>query len=303
MMSGIDLSRLPAPAVVEEISFESILDGMLDQLRERDPEQLKTIEQSDPAYAVLEVAAYREMIMRKRVNEAGRAVMLAYAAGGDLDHLAAFYNVERLQVDAGDPRAVPPRAPVFESDDDFRKRIQLSTDGFSVAGPAGAYRFHALSSDGRVLDASATSPAPGEVLVSVLARAGDGHADQPLLDVVNASVNAEDKRPLTDYVRVESAHIITYRIDATIYCYAGPDSTVVIDNARAAARKYADEQHRIGHAITRSGVYAALHQPGVQRVELCEPAALANGHEKLDIDRVSAPWCQGIDIAYGGTDG
>ena len=46
----------------------------------------------------------------------------------------------------------------------------------SVAGPTGAYEFHALSADGDVKDAAATSPAPGEVVVTVLSRTGDGAA-------------------------------------------------------------------------------------------------------------------------------
>ncbi len=43
----------------------------------------------------------------------------------------------------------------------------------SVAGPVGAYEYHALSSDGRVADASAFSPSPAEVVVTILARDGD----------------------------------------------------------------------------------------------------------------------------------
>ena len=67
----------------------------------------------------------------------------------------------------------------MESDPDFRRRIQLAPEGFSVAGPEGAYIFHALSADPGVLDACATSPSPGEVVVTVLARAGDGTAARP----------------------------------------------------------------------------------------------------------------------------
>ncbi|NUV26006.1 hypothetical protein MS6204_04967 [Escherichia coli] len=35
-----------------------------------------------------------------RINEAAQAVMVAYAMGGDLDQLAANYNVTRLDGDA-----------------------------------------------------------------------------------------------------------------------------------------------------------------------------------------------------------
>lgn len=301
-MSGIDLSQLPAPAVVEPLDFETILSAMVQSLRDMVPNEFAHLSESDPAYKVLQVCAYREMIVRQRVNEASKAVMLAYAARSDLDHLAALFGVKRLLIATGDPQAVPPRDAVYESDDDLRKRTQLSIDGFSVAGPEGAYRFHALSASGQVADAWPTSPSPGVVVVSVLGRDGDGTASEALLATVRAAVSAESVRPLTDDVHVQSAAIKCYQIRATLYCYQGPDSTVVVDAARSAAQRYADNQRRIGRSITRSGIYAALHQPGVQRVLLHDPEALAGGQEEITIDKASAAYCEAIEIQYGGVD-
>src|SRR3546814_9711108 len=44
---------------------------------------------------------------------------------------------------------------VMESDSDLRRRLVLAPEGYSVAGPEGAYIFHALSAHPDVLDASA----------------------------------------------------------------------------------------------------------------------------------------------------
>ena len=82
----------------------------------------------------------------------------------------------------------------MESDADFRRRIILAPEGYSVAGPEGAYIFHALSADPDVLDASATSPTPGEVVVTVLSRTGDGTAPPELLATVEAAGSADDVR-------------------------------------------------------------------------------------------------------------
>ncbi len=160
MNDAIDLSQLPVPSVIEELDYEVIVAEQLDDLVARYPSYDVPAE-SDPAYKILEVAAYREMLVRQRVNEAAKAVMLAYARHGDLDNLGALFNVGRLQVDPGDPEAVPPVLPRHETDDDFRRRILLSLQGLSTAGPEGAYIYHALSAEGGVLDASATSPTPG----------------------------------------------------------------------------------------------------------------------------------------------
>ncbi|MDG4866546.1 baseplate J/gp47 family protein [Guyparkeria sp. 1SP6A2] len=293
--TAVDLSQLASPDVVESIDFEAILAAMKADLIARDPSLEDTLAlESEPITKLLEVCAYRETLLRQRVNEASKAVMLAYAAGTDLDNLGALFGVERLLVDAGDPDAIPPVPPTYESDTDFRRRIQLSLEGFSTAGPEGAYVFHALSADGEVLDASATSPSPGNVTVTVLSRTGDGSADAALLDAVDAVLSAEDVRPLTDNVTVQSATISNYTVDATLYFYAGPDRAVVLQSAQDAIESYVAAQHRLGLDVTLSGIYAALHQPGVQRVELTSPAS------SIVVDRQTAAYCTAINLTDGG---
>lgn len=293
--TAVDLSQLPAPDVVESLDFETIFAAMLADLQARDS-TFSALVESDPAYKILEVAAYRELIIRQRINEAAKAVMLAYAEGDDLVNLGALMNVSQLLLEPGDENAVPPIPPTYETDTDFRRRIQLAPESFSVAGPEGAYIYHTLSADADVLDASAISPSPGEVLVSVLSRIGDGTASPTLLATVEAALTDEDVRPLTDSVTVQSATIVDYVVTATIYFYAGPDSAVVMSTAQQAIDDYVASQHRIGLDVTLSGIYAALHQPGVQRVELAAPAA------DIVIDRESAANCSAITLTDGGVD-
>ena len=96
MRNRIDLSKLPAPQIIEELDYEIILTEMRKKLQELLPEWTGHELESDPANNVLEVAASREMLLRQRVNEAARAVLLAFANDSDLDHLAAFYPERRL---------------------------------------------------------------------------------------------------------------------------------------------------------------------------------------------------------------
>lgn len=291
----IDLSRLPAPDVVEVLDYEQIFAAMLADLRARDPAYTALVE-SDPAHKLLQVCAWRELILRQRVNEAARAVMLAYAAGADLDQIGANYGVPRLLVAPGDPGAIPPVPDEWEADADYRYRIQLSMAAYSVAGPQDAYLFHALSADGRVRHVKAESPAPGEVVVTVLGREGDGTPPPDLLAAVVARLSAKTVRPLTDHVTVRAATIVPFALAATLVFYAGPDPAVAMAVAATALDAYLDSVRKVGHDITRSGIFAALHQPGVQRVELASPAA------DITIDALSAGYCTSITLAQGGTD-
>lgn len=294
-MSVIDLSQLPAPTVVESLDFETILDALIADLQARDL-SFSALVESDPAYKVLEVAAYRELLLRQRVNDAARAVMLAFATGSDLDQLAALQNVVRLLIDPGDPAAVPPVPPAYEDDTRLRLRTQLAPESRSTAGPTGAYEYHALSASAEVLDVDVASPAPGGVVVTVLSTDGDGTPSAGLLDTVEAALTARDVRPLTDQVTVQAATIVDYTINATLYFYDGPDTEVVRQAAVDSVTAYADEHHRLGHDITLSGLYAALHRPGVQRVTLTAPAA------NLAIAADEASWCTAITVISGGVD-
>ncbi|MCD8548385.1 MAG: baseplate J/gp47 family protein, partial [Aeromonadaceae bacterium] len=127
-----------------------------------------------------------------------------------------------------------------------------------------------------------------------LSREGDGTASAELITAVTSAINADDIRPLTDHVTVQTAIIHPYSVEATLYVYPGPDSSVVMANAQAALEAYVAQVHRIGRDVPRSGLYAALHQAGVQRVELLSPA------DDLAIYDDEAAWCQSITLTLGG---
>lgn len=290
--TAVDLSRLAFPDAVEALDFETILQAMVADLRGRDP-AFSALVESDPAFKVLEVAAYRELLLRQRVNEAVKALTLANSIGADLDQIAANYSVERLLLDAGDANAIPPVPPTYEEDESLRRRVQLSFEGFSTAGPEGAYIFHALGADADVLDASVDSPTPGAVEVAVLSREGDGVASDEVLAAVVAALG-DDVRPLTDNVTVQSAVIVGYVVTATLKTYSGPDSAVVMANAQTSIEAYTAKSKRLGRDITLSSIYAALHQEGVQGVTLAQPAA------DIIMDWNQAANCTAITLTYGG---
>jgi phage-related baseplate assembly protein len=290
----IDLSTVPAPNVVEALSFETIFAAMLADLQARDTAFTALVE-SDPAYKILEVAAYRELLIRQRVNDGARAVMLAYATGSDLENLSALFGVTRKTLDEGDATALPPIPPTFETDAALRYRTQLALEGLSTAGPIGAYQFHALSVDG-VKDAGIQGPPdtdPGEVLVTILSATGSGTAGSPLIAAVDAALNAEDVRPLTDQVTVQSATIVSYEVIATLYIPTGPDPTAVQTAALASVQAYVESRHRVGLDVRLSGLYAALHVGGVERVTLSAPGIVAD----LVTTAVQAPYCTDVTLS------
>ena len=296
MSTPIDLTQLPAPSVVEVLDFEAILAMRKAHLVSLLPEAERAAVtallelESEPATKLLEENSYQETILRNRVNEAGKAVMLAFALDGDLDQLGANVNVARLVITPANPNALPPVAAVMEDNDAYRLRIQEAPDGLSVAGPKASYEFHARSSDGRVKDASATSPAPASVTVTVLANNDTGIADAALLAIVARALNAEDVRPLGDRLTVQAAQVIDYQIEATLFIGVGPEVPILLDAARANAVRVSQPRRPLGHSIYRSACSAAVHVEGVRKVVLTSPAA------DIELNATQAARCTAIKL-------
>lgn len=289
--TAVELSKLPVPDLTEQVSFEQSYADLKATLYLLAPEYATLLE-SDPMSVLLQVCAYREVHLRESFNVRGKGNMLAYAGGGDLDNLGAFFGVVRQQITPADPKTNTPA--VMESDVELRRRIQLAPEGYSVAGPEGAYLFHALSANPDVLDVSAMSPTPGEVLVTLLSRSGDGIPSPGLVERVAAALMDGNVRPLTDLVTVRAAEIMRYTVKAEIVTYAGPDAAVVLEEANRRLRAYVDESHRLGRDVPRSGLYASLHVEGVQRVNLIEPV------DDLFIANHQAAHCTAFDIVHVG---
>ncbi len=298
-MPTIDLSQLPSPTIIEALDFETILIEVKAVMVAAFPEDQQaavaaalTLE-SEPLTIIAQAMAYRELLLRQRINEGAAACMLSHSTGDDLDNIAANLDTERLTITAATDTA----DAVMESDEALRLRAQAAFEGMSVAGPSAAYEYFARSASGQVSDARATSPSPAEVVVAVLSTEGDGTASSELLAAVTAAVNDEEVRPLGDRVTVQSAEIIEYDIDATLYLYPGPESEPIINAAMASLQTFlADNDKKIGRDIVRSAISAALHVQGVQRVVINTPA------DDLQIDNTQAARNTGYTVDNGGTD-
>lgn len=257
-MNEIDLSQLPAPDVVQPLNFESELARLQALVLESMPELEEVLAlESEPATKMLQLIAYENVNMQSRINDSAKACMLAYALEADLDHMVANLGAERLP---GEP------------DEDLRRRGQLAPEGTTAAGSYGSYRFYALSAHADVRDASIDSPAPGVVRATVLSRVGNGAASLELLKTVGDALNAQDVRPISDDVWVQSAQIVPFEVRAVLHVYPGPAAQPLLDAARQALADYIEKTRKLGYDVTRSGLFAALHQPGVQRVDLLSPA-------------------------------
>lgn len=279
--TAINLSGLAPPDIIETLDYEAIVTAMRDDLVARFPLIAGVIDlESEPARKLIEAFAYREMRLRARINDAARAVLLASSYGSNLDHLGALFATARQ---AG------------ESDDRFRRRIQLAPEAFSVAGPEGAYQYHALTVAPWARDVSAISPRPGIVRVTVLKTGADPAPTLAEREAIRLHLKDEAIRPLTDVVEVLAPMIRRARIVARLTLYPGPDGEVVRQRALAAVTEWAEKNRMLGMNLRRSALFAALHQEGVHSVDLVSPA------QDLVLDVTEVYAIDGIEVTINST--
>ena len=128
----------------------------------------------------------------------------------------------------------------IENDENYRERIQIAPESFSVAGPRGAYEYYARSAHQDIIDVAVIGPpdiSPGYVEIYPLMKNGD-LPSQEVLDAVLAKCGADDVRPLTDCVSVHSPKAVDYELNVKYY----------ID--RAKATQSTELQAAIGEAVT-----------------------------------------------------
>lgn len=293
-MSTVDLSALPAPPVLEELDFEQAYAEELAAFRLYMGDNWTAELESDPVVKLLELGVYRRIQNRARVNDGAKALLLAYALDGDLDHLAGNVRLKRLVIQEENLNTVPPTPRVMESNDALRERVQLVYEGLTTAGPRNSYILHARNASALVADATAESPAPAEVVVTVLHLQGNGAAEQPLLDTVMKYLSDDDIRPVGDRLTVQSAEVIEYRIDAVLHMAGtGSENEAILAAAEQRLAGWVNPRRRLGVEVPRSAIDAQLHISGVGRVDL-------PGWQDIKPTKFQAAYCVGFTVKQGG---
>lgn len=254
---------------------------------------------TDPGIRVTRAAVGRDVLRRAAIDDAVAQMFLGSATGGMLDHRAADYGVLRRVVFAADPTAttepegrpapdwtwVPATVATVafwrEPDDSLRIRARLAWEALSVAGPPGAYVFHALDAHPDVFDAVAYGPEtgyvePGCATVVVQSRSGNGVPTHETIDAIAARLDAfevlygdgtsvlrpvrdeQSVRPLGARVTVAACQPFFYTTTATLYVRPDGDRAVLAAEALERLTIYQEGLRRIGQRISRNGRIAVL---------------------------------------------
>ena len=182
-----------------------------------------------------------------------------------------------------------------EDDESLRERMQQAPEGFSTAGPEGAYIFFAKRFNSSLSDIKATSPAPGTVDIRVLLDDGQ-LPSETFINELQEYLSAKNRRPLTDKVTVNVPSTVNYDIGLTYYVTNDNAGKVVdIQNkVNSAVQGYITwQKSKIGRDINPSELIARLITAGAKRVVLTSPEYTAVTDTQVAI-------ASGVNVTYGG---
>lgn len=278
----IDLSRLPPPAAIEPLDFETLYAAFGARFRaawaaaraanpalpDYDVQMLET----DPPAIVGQAWSYLRLLDRARVNDAVRALLAHLARGADLDALAAANaGLERLVVTP----ASGANPAVMETDERLLRRY-LASFGRASAGSAALYEFVALTAWPGCHDVAVVGRAvhgrPGDTDVVLAGPNGRAPTQSEIL-LVRDALRAPGVAPEAVAVTVTAAVITVYDVAMEIDIPRGPDPALVVAEVEARVRAVAAERARIGAEVPVDALTGAVYGPSVIRVRRVSPTA------------------------------
>ena len=185
-----------------------------------------------------------------------------------------------------------------ESDENFRERIQIAPESFSVAGPKEAYRYFARSANADIIDVAVMTPPdtnPGEVHIYPLMTGGTLPSDEVLGEVFSVC-SAEDIRPCTDYVSVKAPIPVYYSVNVKYWIElkdAGYSDLIMSAVQGAVSDWYMWQRQKLGRDINPSELIQRVMNAGAKRCEVSRPEFRVLKDYEVGI-------CVNSNIEYGG---
>lgn len=249
----VDISNLPEPNFIER-NVQNVTHTLIAEYERLAGKPLYPA-QADRVF--IDVIAYREMLIRNAINEAGKQNLIAFANGVMLDYLGDFFGVARLD---------------GETDTQLRTRIRLAPESYATTGSRQAYIYHTLSTSSEIIDAQAVRGDNGNIYLYVHTAAGT--ASQALLDAVLVNTSDEKKRPLSDRVHVSSSIAKDFALTVKISPLATANAQSILATAISKANAYvAALKTKLGKDVVPSQIIDALSGDGVWQVQVVSPSA------------------------------
>jgi len=151
-----------------------------------------------------------------------------------------------------------------EEDDTYRERIRTSGAAGVTTGPREQYIARTKSVSTQIISANAVRDADGEPGIYVVLA--DGADEAALIAAIQDALNAENERPLTDHVTVQTGEKLTYALTVNVSYGRYDGLAAAVQEAVAAYQAAQDNQ--LGVAFDPNQLIRALYNAGCARAEI-----------------------------------
>ena len=177
-----------------------------------------------------------------------------------------------------------------ENDENFRERIQIAPESFSVAGSVGAYKYFARTAHQDIIDVGLPSMfdeefVPGHVDLYILMKNGELPSDE-ILEKVLEICNADDVRPLTDYVTANAPEVINFELNVKYFIERenATQSTQIQGAVESAIQTWIIWQRsKLGRDLNPSELNHRIIAAGAKRAEIISPIFRTVKYKELAI--------------------
>ncbi|MBA4269669.1 MAG: baseplate assembly protein [Methylobacterium sp.] len=295
----IDLSRLPAPAIIQVVDNEALI-AQFHAAFALEWAQARLIDPSLPTYDVEQIrgdpiqiahraVAYLRLLDRQAVNDGFKATVPAFSFGADLDHVVSRAGIARLVLVPANAETGTPA--VMESDAALLRRYLL---GYRrpAAGSTQRYLYEAWTAwpqmgDCRV-NGRRTHGRRGDMDIVITGPGGRLPTSEER-DLVRDAVLRDEVTPEGLDAIVLLARRQEYQVEQVIEVPRGPDPALLETDAEARIRAVADLRTSIGGEVPAELLAGAAYGPNIIRVRDLAPVELAP-------DPYAVPVCTGITV-------
>ncbi len=172
----------------------------------------------------------------------------------------------------------------IETDDALRKRVFYAPSSYSCAGPVDAYIYWVQSFSNNIADISVTTEESTAIVdIRVLLENGK-LPDESFLNSLLEYISADDKKPLTDCVRVSAPIPFEYSINFKYYINQSDKTQAAMIQSAVikAVEKYKQWQNgKIGRDVNPDKLREFVMAAGAKRVEISSPIYSAISDDKV----------------------
>lgn len=197
----------------------------------------------------------------------------------DVDNVPFFKAVTNTQTSSGGSETA--------DDTSYYELMRQGMEAYSVAGPKGAYEYHAKAVSTAIADVCAINPKnkPGHVEIYAIMTDGtiaDSGTKQDILD----ACRSDTVRPLTDMVEVCDPAQVAFNVTLTYYVDKNSQQPIgdIQTSVNATVSEYlAWQTAKIGRDINPSQLMWLLRNSGIKRAAITAPVytTLRDGSDQL----------------------